>query len=155
MISRVTLRPLIWTFKLASRLQITSFDWDDETQTLVLKADELESNKAKTLSLRFLLGYNKAMRLFNIIYRISGIVFIALNLLLRTDIIAHEVLLSMCFLVIFCLTLPTLVLFLIWDGKLVSDVNALLLLNFEMCKFKNICMFLCLQTVFIRQVFIP
>jgi len=129
MISKKTLQPLIWTYKLTSWLQTTSFYWNHEQQQLVLKPEVANFDVNFGLfkaTFRFRLSY---IRIFNVVYRILLIAFIGLNIGLRHDVQPTELFLSLYFETLLGITLSTLVLFLIWDAKYVNFVNSLLLLN--------------------------
>ncbi len=130
MISKRTLNHLIWSFKLASWLQVTSFEWDTQTQALMLKSDNLNTNRSKLER-----ALRKSIRVFNVVYRVAVIIFIALNLTLRNDVIAPEVMLGMYFVTVFCATLPITILLLIWDTQIVYYVNSILLFNSKFRKF--------------------
>jgi len=142
MISKRTLSRYIWTFKLASWFQTTSFDWDEVTQLLVLKTDKISSNIVERLTQNFRLLGNKGIRLFNLIYRIVAIAFIGYNLIIRDDVDAPEVILAFFYQGIYLLTLPTIVVLLIWDSKFVHYINSILRHNLELCK----CAFLMVMT---------
>jgi len=137
MISKRTLRRFIWTFKVASWFQTTSFDWDEQTQLLVLKRDRLNSNSVEPLTLTqsFRLFGNKGIRLFNLLYRIVAITFIGFNLFLRNDVDAPEAILAFFYQAIYLLTLPTIVLFLVSDFEFVHYINCMLHFNSHLCKY--------------------
>jgi len=132
MISQETLSCLIWAFRFAAKIQPTSFDWDVATGKLFLKPEKLTRNKSY-----FLITFGAwiiGIQLINIIYRVLGIIFIVLNVVLRNDITSADVIFSFYIIAIWCLTLPTHVLFLIWDFKVVNYVNSILVLNTEFRK---------------------
>jgi len=137
MISESTLKCLNWAFKLASFLQVTSFDWDDRTQSFILKTNRRnsEGNNAdancKEISNQ---RWNKAIRIHNVVYRFSAIVFVMSNVVVREDVSSFETILAMYFSTIWSLDLPTIILFLIWDSKLVNYLNSMLRLNSKLSK---------------------
>jgi len=136
MISKKTLRRLIWAFKFLTGLQAISFYWDDQTQSLVLKTHKqtptntIKYSISSTLSLQRI--WYKGIGLFNIIFRIGAITSIALNLRLRQQIKPADIIYGVYHLAIWSLTFPTIVLLFIWDSKFVSYVNSLLSLNTQL-----------------------
>jgi hypothetical protein len=126
MLSKITLKHLLWAYRLASFLHITSLRWDGKK----LVSKNAKNTKHETICFQ----PSKVIGIFNIMYRVLGTIVMMLNLLLRSDIKPSEVIFGFYTISIWIICTPIFVFFLLCETQLMAYTNTLIKLNVKMSK---------------------